>query len=356
MRPIQRLASAFVLSFFTCSLLSACAQDDNAPLDCNGLNDETLAPDGDTIEAERADTLEEEIAEEGGEPPDSFYFLALADTHIIDDFYRGPEGNLEDSVNIFRSRRNLAQVIERVKTMDYPIELGFIAGDFIHNYPSNEWSFFFQNKTRIDHAKALAMAFPFPMLVGLGNHDYAVKEVSQAFTNRLFAEKLGIEPYYVVERHGFKFFMLNNFLGDTWNPASEDYGKGTGSFGRAQLMWLDESLADGKPAFLVTHFSMMQLAKEEYPDLSFFTILEKYKDTILMVFTGHLHRWMDVSQYPVKGLGLGSTRYDEDAFALVKVDTFDWSVEILNEDCFHYFSVQTDRFDAQTGACTPNER
>lgn len=37
------------------------------------------------------------------ESPDVFHFGVIADTHIIDEFYRGPEGSPEDTDSIFKN-------------------------------------------------------------------------------------------------------------------------------------------------------------------------------------------------------------------------------------------------------------
>jgi hypothetical protein len=41
--------------------------------------------------------------------PDSskFYFAVIADTHIIDGYYKGPEGNAEDTESIFKTTERL---------------------------------------------------------------------------------------------------------------------------------------------------------------------------------------------------------------------------------------------------------
>lgn len=46
--------------------------------------------------------------------PDSqtFYVGVIADTHIIDTFYRGPEGNAEDTESIFKTEARLVSARE----------------------------------------------------------------------------------------------------------------------------------------------------------------------------------------------------------------------------------------------------
>ncbi len=166
---------------------------------------------------------------------DTFHVGVIADTHIIDDFYKGPEGNALDTETIFQTTKRLEAARTVINNLNPPIERVFLVGDYFHDYPSIEHDFYFKNQTRLDHAKALTDGFKMPVHVGFGNHDYAVPKVSREMSHQLFREKLKLKPYYSVEHKGYKFIHLNNFLGETWNPASKDYNRGTGSLGLEQL-------------------------------------------------------------------------------------------------------------------------
>ena len=172
---------------------------------------------------------------------DVFRFAVIADTHIIDDFYKGPEGNPLDTETIFQTTKRLEKARQTINGIRPEIEQVFIVGDFFHDYPSLDYDFFFQNKTRIDNAKALISDFKMPVHVGFGNHDYAVPKVSREMSHELFREKLGLKPYYSVIRN-YKFIHLNNFMGETWNSKSDKYNKGTGSLGEEQLNWFEAEL------------------------------------------------------------------------------------------------------------------
>ena len=92
----------------------------------------------------------------------------------------------------------------------------FIAGDFFRNYPSPDLEFHFQNRTRIDNATTLIDGFQMPVHDGIRNHDCGMPKVSREVSHELFRRKLGVKPYYPVDRKGFKFIHLNNFLGETY--------------------------------------------------------------------------------------------------------------------------------------------
>lgn len=262
-----------------------------------------------------------------------FRFAVISDTHIIDEFYKGPENSPLDTETIFQTTKRLESARALINSLNPPIEKVFVTGDFFHNYPSTDYDFYFKNKTRIDNAKALIDGFKMPVHAGFGNHDYAVPEVSREMSHRLFKEKLGVEPYYSVMHRDFKFIHLNNMLGETWNPTSKDYNKGTGSFGEAQLNWFEAELKQQKPTFIFLHYPLAVVKMTEIGDYGILPILKKYKDTIQIIFSGHWHRWFDFAKtFGSQHYAVGSTRYDEDAYMLVEVDTKETAYRILNLD------------------------
>ena len=102
-----------------------------------------------------------------------FHIGVIADSHIIDDFYRGPEGNEEDTWTIFQTTKRLTAARARLNALTPKLDRVFLVGDYFHDYPSADLDFYFINTTRIDHAKALTDGFTMPVHVGFGNHDYA---------------------------------------------------------------------------------------------------------------------------------------------------------------------------------------
>lgn len=110
---------------------------------------------------------------------DIFRFAVIADTHIIDEFYKGPEGSLEDTESIRKTTERLAATRTFLNSLKPALDRVFLVGDYFHDYPSLDIDFFFANKTRVDHAKDLTDGFKMPVHAGFGNHDYSVPRVSQ---------------------------------------------------------------------------------------------------------------------------------------------------------------------------------
>lgn len=262
-----------------------------------------------------------------------FRFAVISDTHIIDEYYKGPESNPLDSQTIFQTTKNLTAVRALINGLNPPIEKVFICGDFFHNYPSPDYDFYFKNRTRIDNAKELVDGFKMPVHIGVGNHDYDVPQVSREMSHRLFKEKLKIEPFYSVMHRDYKFIHLNNFLGETWNSGGKEYNKATGSFGEEQLNWFEAELRQQKPTYVFHHYPLYNIRDVEIRDYGILPLLKKYKDTIQIVFTGHWHRWFDFARtFGPQHYVVASTRYDENAYMIVEVDTKRNTQRIVNFD------------------------
>lgn len=266
-----------------------------------------------------------------------FHFAIIADTHIIDDFYRGPEGNALDTETIFKTRERLTSARTLINSVQPAVEKVFLVGDYFHNYPSDKWDFYFQNKTRVDIAKELTDGFRMPVHAGFGNHDYDVPRVPREFSHELFKAKYGLSPWYSVDYKGWKFIHLNNFTGETWNPKSAVYDKRFGSLGEQQLNWCEAELAQRKPTFVFIHFPLREVADVEKADYGIHPLLRKYQDSIQRVVSGHWHKWYDFARtFGPPHYVMGSTRYDEDAYLLVEVDRKAQTHRFLNKDLIEW--------------------
>jgi hypothetical protein len=264
-----------------------------------------------------------------------------------------------------------AQVIDYLA--DPPVDLEFVVhvGDFIHDYPSTDIDFFFQNDTAIDYGKSQIDRLDIPFHVALGNHDYD-RRVERALTHDLFRDKLGIEPYYKVEHEGWKLLQLNNFVGETWNPGADGFNRDSGSLGFTQLDWLEAELAEGlepgtyenrqprrvvwpegtwkisagqKPTFLFVHFPLTQMSRDEGMGRSLEQVVRGYADTIQVVVSGHMHRWFDFpEQWGPRHIAMGSTRYDTDAYLLVEVDVAAGTWRFLNEGYWQLVTLYSEPY------------
>lgn len=295
-------------------------------------------------------------------PVRPFYFVVMGDSHIIDDYYVGPENTPLDSESIFKTSERLQQARDAINALEIPIDAVFHIGDYIHDYPSNEWQFYLDHDTRFDRAKAITDGFTMPFYVNFGNHDYAVPKTDRAFTHALFREKFETEPYYAVDHKGWKFVQLNNFLGETWNPKSDVFNLQLGSLGLEQLDWLEAELAQGQPTFLFVHFPLPAIQYREHLDWGLTPLLKKHQGAIQHIFSGHLHRWMEFSSRSgLPNLVIGSTRYDPNAYVIVEVDTETGHYRFLNEadwQWFTHYTVSSDnasRKNAATSQESPSD-
>jgi 3',5'-cyclic-AMP phosphodiesterase len=251
----------------------------------------------------------------------NFRIAIIADSHIIDPLYKGPESNQEDTESMFRTSERLTSARDFLNGLSPQPELVFLVGDYFHNYPSPDVDFYFQNHTRLDVAKEITDGFKMPVHVGFGNHDYGVPQVSREMSHELFRRKFNVQPYYSVEHKGWKFVHLNNFLGDTWKPGSAMYKRETGSLGEEQLNWFESELAEHKPTFVFIHYPLYIVAPRERADYGVLPIVKKYRDTIQLVVSGHWHRWFEFGRsYGPQHLVMAATRYDANAYLIVDVD------------------------------------
>ncbi|MGO4514464.1 metallophosphoesterase [Terriglobus sp. 2YAB30_2] len=276
--------------------------------------------------------------------PGTFRFAVITDTHIIDDFYRGPEGSPEDTETIFKANANLLQTRATINAITPAVEQVFHAGDFFHNYPSADYDFYFKNKTRIDIAYEMVQGFKAPVHIGFGNHDYDEHQtpgVSREMSNRLFEAKLKTKPYYAVDYKGFRFLQLNNFLGETWDPKAPVKMRQMGSLGEEQLNWTEAQLAERKPTVILIHYPLWLQQPTEVKDYGLHPMLRKYSDNIQMVIAGHWHKWVDFSRtYGPRHIVSAATRYDPNAFMIFDADpkagTIEWIDMARTQWSTHY--------------------
>ena len=143
----------------------------------------------------------------------------IADSHIIGPLYRGPEGSPEDTESIFRNSDRLTAARDFLNKLRPAPQVVFLVGDYLHNYPSPDIDFYFQNETGLDLAKKITDGFRVPVRVGFGNHDYAVLKVSRDVA-RVVSPQVQFEAGLFGGTSGWRFVHLNNFLGDTWKAGA----------------------------------------------------------------------------------------------------------------------------------------
>lgn len=263
-----------------------------------------------------------------------FYIALIADTHIIDNFYvKGSENGVEDNESILVTTPRLESARDLINSLSPAIEQVFLIGDYFHNYPSTDYDFYFKNTTRLDNAKAITDAFKMPVHLGFGNHDYDVKHVPREMSNRLFKAKFNADPYSVLDYKGYKFIHLNNFLGSTQDRAAAGFNPNIGSLGEEQLHWFEAQLQQHKPTFVFVHYPLMAVQAAEFHDYGLHSLLRRYQDTIQLVVSGHVHKWIDFAHtYGPQHYIMAATRYDPNAYMLLEIDPDRGSWRFLNAD------------------------
>ena len=264
-------------------------------------------------------------------PSNTFRFAVIADSHIIDSMYKGPESNAEDTESILHSADRLSSARDVLNALEPAPELIVLVGDYFHNYPSPDVDFYFQNETRLDIAKKITDGFRMPVHVGFGNHDYGVPRVSREVSHELFRRKFGVKPYYAVEHKGFNFVHLNNFLGNTWTPGHAAFKKESGSLGEEQLNWFEGELRQHKPTFVFVHYPLTIVQPLERADYGLHPLVKKYRDNIQLIVSGHWHRWFEFGRsFGPQHLVMAATRYDPNAYLIVDVNTKAMTHELTN--------------------------
>ena len=263
-----------------------------------------------------------------------FYIALIADTHIIDSYYvKGSENGVEDNESILVTTPRLISARDLINSLNPAIEQVFLIGDYFHNYPSTDYDFYFKNTTRLDNAKAITDGFKMPVHLGFGNHDYDVHRVPREMSNRLFKAKFNAEPYSALDYKGYKFVHLNNFLGATQDNKSPSFNPNIGSLGEEQLHWFEAQLQERKPTFVFIHYPLIQDVPTEFGDYGLYPLLRKYKDTIPLVVSGHMHKWIDFAHtYGPQHYVMAATRYDPNAYMLMEIDSASGAWRFMNAD------------------------
>ena len=263
-----------------------------------------------------------------------FYVALIADSHIIDDFYvKGSENGVEDNESILVTTPRLIAARDFINSLSPSIEQVFLLGDYFHNYPSPDYEFYFKNETRLDNARAITDSFHMPVHIGFGNHDYDVRRIPREMSHRLFKAKFNTDPYWVLDYKGYKFVHLNNFLGSTQDNNAPNFNPNSGSLGEEQLHWFEAQLSERKPTFVFVHYPLVAVEAVEFRDYGLHPLLRKYRETIQLVVSGHLHKWIDFAHtYGPQHYVMAATRYDSNAYMLLEIDRKRGSWRFLNSD------------------------
>jgi 3',5'-cyclic AMP phosphodiesterase CpdA len=257
--------------------------------------------------------------------------VIMTDTHVIGPQYTMPvENSPTDNASIVHTVERLERVRDQLNAMTPRPDAVIVMGDVVHAaHHSQDVDWYDTNATAFSVAQDLYATFDMPVHVLMGNHDYETgcggEDYPKALSEELFRRHLGAEPYYAVEYGGVKFNLLNGQQGYTWDPTDARCDDDFASFGPAQLAWLDDTLADDKPAVVMSHYMGLLWQRDENPmggqQADLFHVLDAHPN-VKLVLAGHLHRWTDLSFIfgNYEHYVMGGTRYDGDNFWVLDLD------------------------------------
>ncbi len=296
--------------------------------------------------------------------------VIMSDTHVIGPQYTtAEESSPADNESIFLSNDRLRAARARINAMQPRPDAVIVLGDVVHAaHHSMELPWYDGNRNAFTEAKEIFDGFDMPVHVLMGNHDYETgcgdDNYPKALSEELFRRFFGAEPYYAVEYGGVRFHLMNGQQGVTWVEGGPDCDTDFASYGAEQLAWLDDSLADGKPSVVMSHYMGLLWARNENPGVAGQEDLDAVinaHDNVGMYLAGHTHRWLDHSGlfgYP--HYVVGPSRYDDDNFWVLELDggrvtVTDADKAIWSNSCaetFDYDDVPMLDPDAEeTGTC-----
>jgi predicted phosphodiesterase len=295
--------------------------------------------------ADAAD-LGSDLAQADTAAPRKFRFAIVADTHVIDEWYEGPENSPLDTESMQFTNVRYTSARDRIRGLQTPVDFVVHVGDLIHDYPFDSIDYMWENRTRLDIAAEISLGFGVPFHMVLGNHDYDFRNAPRERTREIFADKLGIQPWSSFDHQGWKFVMLDCYYGPTFDINASTYTGDNGTFGEEQLQWLEAELEQGKPTFIFLHMMMTLIQETEIADLGLHSLLRRYRDQIQYVVAGHTHRWLLFgNEFGPKHMVMGATRYDEDCFIVCEVDPAAGTYTFLNEATWQEASVYAERWE-----------
>jgi 3',5'-cyclic AMP phosphodiesterase CpdA len=270
--------------------------------------------------------------------PVPFRIVVLADPHIPDPDYVGPEANELDTESILAARERLLVARDTINAMQPAPDFVVILGDVVHtNYPYETIDEYLEQPSAFSVAAEILEGFEMPVHLVFGEHDYGIPDVPREQSHELFAHFFDAAPYTAFEHEGWKFILANTALGPSLDPNSEDYDPSKGSYGREQLDWIAGHLFDRMPTVFLSHhpipFETAVFENLESPSRDIFTLMTNHKETIELSLAGHLHRWIDYRIVaPIDVFVMAGLRYDADNFWVIELDASTRSYEILDFD------------------------
>ncbi len=288
--------------------------------------------------------------------PSPFKIVVVSDIHI-----RLP-GNPDDG--FYDNQANLANAmltVDRINETHLDADFVAVTGDLVgclfsetpedyltgENNPAGRFKYLF------DHLML-------PYYVALGNHDYQtgfdpfIQEHIPATdfnaVELVWKTVLGIEPYFSFIHKGVHMIFLNSNRGMTRLLPCSGLEKETlcmGSFDDGQMAWLEACLERPEPAVIFCHhppvesspppgrpfwISMLSEIMVIDPADPFYDIIQRHKDRIMAIFSGHWHLWREYTLFdtiPVYQTGpVGDTLGSGENMITARIDPVHETIQV----------------------------
>lgn len=265
----------------------------------------------------------------------------ISDTHIAGPEYSvNTESNTLDNDSIVRSQMRMyvsARQIQASKRLDPPPKLLAMVGDVVHNglhildeFGVNDTGLqqlFDMDVNGYTIGADVFRSIHLPKIYVWGNHDGLLqcgepdKSATKDMLKKVYRHYFDAPPYSstdILEK--WKIISLNSMWGDTWDATSPSCNQALSSFGREQLIWLDEQLGyTTKNVAIMFHFPPGTILLNEihdYEDIADLRSVLKKHTHVKVVLTGHFHKgivWGSLlGEIPV--ITLPSSRYNAENF------------------------------------------
>jgi 3',5'-cyclic AMP phosphodiesterase CpdA len=250
-----------------------------------------------------------------------FEIIVVSDIHV-----RVP-GNPDDGH--YDSQINLANamlVVDKINEAHMDADFVAVTGDLVgclfsenpEDYLTHENNPAAQFKNLFDH-------LILPYYVTLGNHDYHtgydpvisehIPATDPEAVETIWKSVLGSAPYHSFIHKGIQMIFLNSNRGMTRLLPCNGLETETlcmGSFDPDQLNWLNECLSRPEPAVIFCHHPPVELEPPSDqpfwisilseimvidPADPFYEIIERHKDRVLAIFSGHWHLWREYTLF-----------------------------------------------------------
>jgi 3',5'-cyclic AMP phosphodiesterase CpdA len=295
----------------------------------------------------------------------AFEFIVVSDIHV-----RLPgnpdDGYYDNQTNLANAMLAVDLINEQYGDADFVAVSGDLVGclfsENIHDYQTHGSNPAVQFRTLFDHLRL-------PYYVALGNHDYHtgfdpvilehIPAADPQAVEQIWKTVLGVDAFYSFIHKGVHMIFLNSNRGATRLQPCRGLETETlcmGSFDTAQLDWLEACLDRPEPAVIFSHhppaereetsgqpFWISTLSEIMVIDPAdpFYEIIERRKDRVLAIFSGHWHLWREYTLFdtiPVYLTGsVGDMLGSGENMAVVRVDPDLWTIDVTR-----YSDMDTD--------------